>query len=110
MMESNHSDELANHNRGSSPASRDVKIEELVRELVRVEGSDLHLKPGVPPGIRLNGVLQPLEGFEPLYPSDTEGILKEILPQKLAEEFEDEGEVDFSYEVSGLGRFRVNAF
>jgi twitching motility protein PilT len=87
-----------------------VKIDELVSELVRVEGSDLHLKPGVPPGIRVNGLLRPLEGYEPLQPSDTEEVLKEILPQKLAGEFEEEGEVDFSYEVSGLGRFRVNAF
>jgi twitching motility protein PilT len=108
-MQSNHLNDLANHN-GADPTSSGVKIEELVRKLVRMEGSDLHLKVGVPPGIRAHGLLQPLEGYEPLRPSDTEGLLKEILPQKLAGEFEEEGEVDFSYEVSGLGRFRVNAF
>jgi twitching motility protein PilT len=108
-MESNHLNDLANHN-GADPASPGVRIDELVRKLVRMEGSDLHLKVGVPPGIRAHGLLQPLEGYEPLRPSDTEGLLKEILPQKLAGEFEEEGEVDFSYEVSGLGRFRVNAF
>ncbi len=87
-----------------------VKIDELVSKLVRMEGSDLHLKPGVPPGIRAHGLLRPLEGYEVLSPQDTEEILKEILPQKLAGEFEEEGEVDFSYEVPGMGRFRVNAF
>src|SRR5215210_883343 len=108
-MENNSLDNLANR-READLASSGVKIDELVSELVRVEGSDLHLKPGVPPGIRVNGLLRPLEGYESLQPSDTEEVLKEILPQKLAGEFEEEGEVDFSYEVSGLGRFRVNAF
>jgi twitching motility protein PilT len=108
-MESNPIENLATR-RGADPATSGVKIDELVRKLIRMEGSDLHLKVGVPPGIRVNGLLGPLEGHEALRPEDTEEILKKILPQKLAGEFEEEGEVDFSYEVSGLGRFRVNAF
>jgi twitching motility protein PilT len=108
-MESNYLNDLADH-RGADSTSSGVKIEELVKKLVRMEGSDLHLKVGVPPGIRAHGLLQPLEGYEPLRSEDTEELLKEILPQKLAREFEEEGEVDFSYEVSELGRFRVNAF
>jgi twitching motility protein PilT len=108
-MENNSLDNLANR-READLGSSGVKIEELVRKLVRMEGSDLHLKVGVPPGIRAHGLLQPLEGYEPLRSEDTEELLKEILPQKLAREFEEEGEVDFSYEVSELGRFRVNAF
>src|ERR687893_97322 len=91
-------------------ASSGVKIEELVRKMVRMEASDLHLKVGLPPAIRVNGLLGPLEGYEPLSPLDTEEMVKAILPERLAGEFEGEGEADFSYEVSGLGRFRVNAF
>src|SRR5918998_4757486 len=109
MMESNSLENPAN-DRGADPASPGVKIDELVSRLVRMEGSDLHLKVGVPPGIRAHGLLQPLEEYGVLRPSDTEGLLKEIIPKKLAAEFEEEGEADFSYEVSGLGRFRVNAF
>ena len=75
-----------------------------------MEASDLHLKVGLPPAARVNGLLGSLEGYEPLRPLDTEEIVKEILPERLAGEFEREGEADFSYEVSGLGRFRVNAF
>lgn len=41
---------------------------------------------------------------------DTEEILEEIIPRKLVEEFEEKGEADFSYAVSRVGRFRVNAF
>ncbi len=93
-----------------STTSSGIKIEELVRKTVRMEASDLHLKVGLPPAVRVNGLLGPLEGYEPLRPLDTEEIVKEILPERLAGEFEREGEADFSYEVSGLGRFRVNAF
>jgi twitching motility protein PilT len=87
------------------------KIEELVGVLLRREGSDLHLKVGAPPVVRVHGLLEHLAGYKNLRDGDTEGILKEIIPKKLLkEEFEEEGEADFSYEVSGVGRFRVNAF
>ncbi|HEY7075163.1 MAG TPA: type IV pilus twitching motility protein PilT, partial [Solirubrobacteraceae bacterium] len=61
--------------------------------------------------IRLNGRLEPIPGTERLYPEDTERALQEMLhdADKLAE-FHAENEVDFSYSVEGLGRFRVNAF
>ncbi len=91
-------------------ATSGVKIEELVRKTVRMEASDLHLKVGLPPAVRVNGLLGPLEGYGPLRPLDTEEIVKEILPERLTREFEEEGEADFSYEVSEFGRFRVNAF
>jgi twitching motility protein PilT len=79
--------------------------------LVAAEGSDLHLKVPAPPLIRRHGELEPLEGNEPLRPQDTAAALQAMLgdPAKL-EEFEAENEVDFSYAVEGLGRFRVNAF
>jgi twitching motility protein PilT len=108
-MENNHLNDLANHNR-AAPTPPGAKIDELVSRLVRMEGSDLHLKVGVPPGIRAHGLLRPLEEYGILRPEDTGDILKEIVPKRLAGEFEEEGEVDFSYEVPQLGRFRVNAF
>jgi twitching motility protein PilT len=79
--------------------------------LVAAEGSDLHLKVPAPPLIRRHGELEPLDGTEPLRPTDTAAALQAMLhdPAKL-EEFEAENEVDFSYAVEGLGRFRVNAF
>ena len=98
---------------GSHPphaTSTGVKIDELVSKLVRMEGSDLHLMVDAPPVVRVHGSLQPLEGYERLHPADTENILKEIVPEKLVEEFEAEGEVDLSYEAHRVGRFRVNAF
>jgi twitching motility protein PilT len=77
------------------------------------EGSDLHLKAGSPPLIRVNGELVPIPGAPPLLGPDTERVLWQMLedPARGAE-FESEHEVDFSYSHNGArpGRFRVNAF
>lgn len=86
------------------------RIDELTQKLVEKGGSDLHLKAGALPAARLSGNLTLLDGYEPLRPEDTEAILQEIIPSNLTEEFEQDGEADFSYSVDGVGRFRVNAF
>jgi twitching motility protein PilT len=79
--------------------------------LIACDGSDLHLKVPSQPLIRLHGELTPIEGSEHLMPADTERVLMEMLDDanKIAE-FEAENEVDFSYSIEGLARFRVNAF
>src|SRR3954462_642059 len=86
-------------------------LDHALRYLIASEGSDLHLKIPSPPLVRLHGELEPIPGTEPLSPEDTIGGVKEMLhdPNKLAE-FEAENEVDFSYSLEGLARFRVNAF
>ncbi len=85
-------------------------IDDLVSRFVQMSGSDLHLKVGAPPAVRVHGLLSYLDGYEVLRPVDTQEVLKEIIPEKLVEEFEEDGEADFSYAVQGVGRFRVNAF
>src|SRR3954466_3440524 len=86
-------------------------LDHALRYLIAAEGSDLHLKVPSYPLIRLHGHLEPIQGTERLFPEDTRQALAQMLldPEKLAE-FEAENEVDFSYSVEGLGRFRVNAF
>jgi twitching motility protein PilT len=86
------------------------RLDDLTKRLLELNGSDLHLKVGTPPAVRVRGLLNYLEGHEALRPEDTEGFLKEIIPGNLVGEFEHDGEADFSYAVSGVGRFRVNAF
>src|SRR5215212_2589712 len=88
-----------------------LDIDEALRYLLVHEGSDLHLKVPSRPVVRVHGHMEPIEGSEPLKPEDTERILREILkdPHKL-QEWETENEVDFSYQIEGLARFRVNAF
>jgi twitching motility protein PilT len=86
-------------------------IDEALRYLVDQEGSDLHVKVPAPPIVRVHGELRPIQGTGALRAEDTEGALRQILtdPEKLAE-FERDGEVDFSYSIRGVSRFRVNAF
>jgi twitching motility protein PilT len=87
-------------------------LQEALHFVVQSEGSDLHLKVGSRPLARIHGHLHQIERWEPLVSEDTERVVREMLaphPQKLSE-FEADNEVDFSYAVQGLARFRVNAF
>jgi twitching motility protein PilT len=81
-----------------------------LRDLVQRKGSDLHLKVGSPPLFRVDGVLAAGDG-EKLEAADTERALHDLLSDqaKLAE-FATEHEVDFSFEIAGVARFRINAF
>src|SRR3954452_5157208 len=86
-------------------------LDHALRYLIAAEGSDLHLKIPSYPLVRLPGALEPIPGTERLFPEDTQQALTQMLadPENM-EEFDSEKEVDFSYSVEGLGRFRVNAF
>jgi twitching motility protein PilT len=79
--------------------------------LVALGGSDLHLKVAVPPLTRVDGELRRIEGAGALTPVDTETAVRTMLsdPAKL-KELAEEHEVDFSYSIAGVARFRVNAF
>jgi twitching motility protein PilT len=98
---------------GAADLDRDMAfdLDHALRYLIAAEGSDLHLKVPSYPLIRLHGRLEAIPDTERLYPEDTERALAEMLGEneKVAE-FNSENEVDFSYAVEGLGRFRVNAF
>src|SRR5947209_17211157 len=85
-------------------------LAEALAYVVRAEGSDLHLKVPSQPVARIHGQLEPLEGYEPIMPEDTERVLHHMLNEKQIAEFETENEIDFAYAVPGLARFRVNAF
>jgi twitching motility protein PilT len=86
-------------------------VKQAMRDLVERGGSDLHLKVGAAPLFRVNGELAPGEGVAELTPEDTEHALKQLLDDdgKL-DEFEREHEVDFSFEIEGVARYRINAF
>jgi twitching motility protein PilT len=86
-------------------------VDGALRELVQKEGSDLHLKVGSAPLYRVNGELSMEPSAAQLTSADTEGALRELLSdQTKLEEFAQEHEVDFSFEIPGVARFRINAF
>jgi twitching motility protein PilT len=86
-------------------------IDAALMKVIEVDGSDLHLKVPSRPIIRRHGELTPIEDTEGLRPEDTERTLFHMLTDDAKlESFRVEREVDFSYSIPGLARFRVNAF
>lgn len=87
----------------------DVHINELLRMTLQFGASDLHLTVGLPPMVRKDGKLVPLP-FLCATESNTQRIVYDILENKQVEVFERTHELDFSYGVKGVGRFRFNVY
>jgi twitching motility protein PilT len=86
-------------------------IDQALMRVIETEGSDLHLKVPSRPMIRLHGKLVPIADSEPLKPEDTERVFHHMLTEEAKlDEFRSDREVDFSYGLPGVARFRVNAF
>ena len=85
-------------------------LDRLLRRLADADGSDLHLKVGSPPRIRVNGDLFRLHDEQPPQPSDLEAVAREIMHPRMWESFLENFEADFAYAVMGVGRFRVNCY
>jgi twitching motility protein PilT len=90
-------------------ASGSGLLEQLLRELVQCQASDLHLKPGRPPLARVNGLLTPL-GASPLDPESITTMLDPVIPEHLRARLECEMAIDFGHGVPGFSRFRASVF
>jgi twitching motility protein PilT len=84
-----------------------MDVNEFLTKMVQRGGSDAHLKVGMPPGVRIEGVIHP-QGTGKLTPEHTLAIAKALLRPDQWEEFNQSGDIDFSYSVPGVARFRVN--
>ena len=84
-------------------------LDEILIQSVKVRASDIHLTTGRPPSYRIDGVLTPIEG-ERLTPQMLEDILMPLMDVRHREELQNNGQTDFAYAISGVGRFRVNVF
>jgi twitching motility protein PilT len=87
-----------------------MHIEDLLREVVTAQGSDLHLTSGIKPTMRQWGRLQPMEQYDVLTAEDTFQLGYSMLNTFQKQKFEKFWELDLSYGVPGLGRFRVNLY
>ena len=87
-----------------------LHINQLLTKCVEERGSDLHLTAGLPPMVRVDGALRPLEGYAPLNPSQVRDLVYAVLSNKFRERFEEEQELDTSHVVPEVGRFRMNVF
>ena len=86
-----------------------LDLDELLRYTVEQRGSDLHVKVGSPPHVRVDGHLAPAP-FDVVNAADTERMAFAIMPKERADEFLNYSEADFAHSVAGMGRFRVNVF
>jgi twitching motility protein PilT len=84
-------------------------IDAILKAAIEYKASDVHLTVGVPPIMRINGDLRRY-GTEKVMPNDTEEIAKQIVPENMWDLFKEKGEIDFSYGIPGVSRFRVNAY
>src|SRR5947208_1907065 len=86
-----------------------MTLPELLKKTVELQGSDLHITISTPPQVRVHGHLQRLEGAD-LTPSDTKSLTYSVLTDAQKKRFEEALELDFSFGIKGLARFRCNMF
>ncbi len=86
------------------------KLDDLLDFTCRSKASDLHINVGSKPSIRLNSILQQIQGAEIVTPDIAWELVRSVLDDERRAFLESHGEVDFSFSKPGLGRFRVNAF
>jgi twitching motility protein PilT len=86
-----------------------LDINDLLIEVLERGASDLHITTGIPPTVRINGSLQPLD-HPKMMPTDTKDLIYSILTQEQREQVERNKEFDLSYSVAGRSRFRVNVY
>jgi twitching motility protein PilT len=85
-------------------------IDELLERMVEANASDLHVTTGTPPAIRVRGEMERLDGYSALMPEETQQLLYRILSSEQQKHFELNRQLDFSYSLPGLARFRVNVY
>ena len=85
-------------------------LDSLLQRLAAAEGSDLHLKVGSPPRMRVNGQLTRVTDAPVISADDMVLIAKEVMQPRTWNHFEETNEADFAYSIQDLGRFRVNAY
>src|ERR1700740_364906 len=86
-----------------------ITLSDLLKKMLDMSGSDLHITTNSPPQVRVHGHLQPLD-MPPLTPSETKQLAYSVLTDAQKHRFEESLELDFSFGLKGLARFRGNCF
>jgi len=95
---------------GQETQQEPLSLSDLLKKLIELSGSDLHLTTNTPPQVRVDGHLRPIEGMRPLTSADTKSLAYSVLTDSQKHRFEEALELDFSFGVRGLSRFRANLF
>ncbi|MDT7689309.1 MAG: twitching motility protein PilT [Acidobacteriota bacterium] len=95
---------------GNEQTQEPLSLSDLLKKLIEMSGSDLHLTTNTPPQVRVDGHLRPIEGVRTLTSADTKSLAYSVLTDAQKHRFEENLELDFSFGVRGLSRFRANLF
>ncbi len=87
-----------------------ITLPDLLRKMTDLGGSDLHLTTNSPPQVRVHGHLSPLDGYRSMSPSETKQLAYSVLTDAQKHRFEENLELDFSFGLKGMSRFRANLF
>jgi twitching motility protein PilT len=87
-----------------------ITLPELLKKMTEMGGSDLHITTNSPPQVRVHGHLHPLDGYSPFTPAQTKQLAYSVLTDAQKHRFEEKLELDFSFGLKGLSRFRANLF
>ena len=90
-----------------SPVSH--SIQQLLHDMVKAGASDLHIKSGNFPGHRIDGEMRPIEAHGRLSPEDTAGLCRQLMTNEQWDRFAHDHDLDFSFALPNVARFRVNA-
>ncbi len=91
-------------------ANENLTLTDLLKRMTEMRGSDLHITLNSPPQIRVDGHMHPLTEFENMNAADTKSLAYSVLTDAQKHRFEEDLELDFSFGVKGLSRFRANLF
>src|SRR5882672_558690 len=86
-----------------------ITLSELLKKMIELGGSDLHITTNTPPQVRVDGLLRPLE-YPEMTPAETKQLAYSVLTDAQKHRFEETLELDFSFGIKGLSRFRANIF
>ncbi len=95
--------------RMTQPAEVKVNLHQLLKTMVEKGASDMHITTGSPPQLRIDGAIVPLK-LPPLGPVETKQLCYSVLTEEQKHQFEKDNELDLSFGVKGLSRFRANIF
>ncbi len=87
----------------------DITLSELLKKMIELGGSDLHITTNSPPQVRVDGLLRPLD-YPEMTPAETKQLAYSVLTDAQKHRFEETLELDFSFGIKGLSRFRANIF
>jgi twitching motility protein PilT len=87
----------------------DITLSELLKKMIELGGSDLHITTNSPPQVRVDGILRPLD-YPEMTPAETKQLAYSVLTDAQKHRFEETLELDFSFGIKGLSRFRANIF